>query len=161
MAGAVRDLEDADVEACERILAALPNWFGMPETNREYIDGLLRRPSAVAQSDGRIVGFLSIESHNPQSAEIHVMAVAPPLHRAGIGSELVAWAERWCAAQRVHWLHVKTRGPSTPDAGYEKTRHFYLARGFEPLFETLDLWGPENAALIMIKPVAAPGAPSD
>jgi hypothetical protein len=34
------------------------------------------------------------------------------------------------------------------------TRLFYLAAGFEPLFETPALWGPENTALIMVKCVA-------
>ena len=79
------------------------------------------------------------------------MAVDPELPRSGTGSELIAWAERWCASEGVRWLHVKTRGPSTPDAGYEKTRRFYLERGFAPIFEPIELWGPENAALIMIK----------
>jgi len=148
---ALRELHPSDVPACEELLAALPDWFGQDETNREYIGGLVRRPSVVAEVGDRIVGFLSIERHNPGSAEVHVMAVDRERHRAGIGAALVDWAERWCAAETVPWLHVKTRGPSTPDAGYERTRHFYLAQGFEPLFETLDLWGPQDAALILVK----------
>jgi GNAT superfamily N-acetyltransferase len=127
----------------------------MEETNREYIDGLTRRPSCVAEAGDTITGFLSIESHDPRSAEIHVMAVDPGRHRQGVGRELIAWCERWCAETGVRWLHVKTRGPATPDPDYEKTRHFYLALGFETLFESLELWGPENAALILIKVIAA------
>lgn len=34
---------------------------------------------------------------------------------------------------------------------YGKTRQFYLACGFETLFETIEPWGPENSALIMVK----------
>jgi hypothetical protein len=56
----------------------------------------------------------------------------------------------------VRWLHVKTRGPATPDPHYERTRRFYLALGFEPLFESLTLWGPEDAALILVKTVERP-----
>ena len=126
----------------------------MEETNREYIGGLLSRSSAVADMSGRVAGFLSVERHNSNSAEVHVMAVDRELHRQGVGTALLAWAERWCEAEGVGWLHLKTRGPSTPDPEYERTRRFYLASGFEPLFETLDLWGPENAALVLIKPVA-------
>lgn len=37
--------------------------------------------------------------------------------------------------------------------GDEKTRLFYLACGFEPLFESLEPWGPENAALVLVKTV--------
>jgi len=151
LATAVRELEAPDVSACERLLAGLPEWFGIEETNREYIGGLRSRPSVVAEGSGRIAGFLSIERHTPHSAEVHVMAVDREFHGEGVGTALLAWAERWCQREGIRWLHVKTRGPSTPDPGYDKTRRFYLARGFEPLFETLDLWGPEDAALILIK----------
>jgi GNAT superfamily N-acetyltransferase len=152
----VRELRSEDIPVCERILASLPDWFGMEETNREYIDGLFRRPSAVAEVSGEVAGFLSIERHFARSAEVHVMAVERKLHRQGVGSALIAWAEQWCRAERVPWLHVKTRGPSTPDPGYDRTRRFYLALGFDPLFESLELWGPENAALVLVKTVALP-----
>ncbi len=148
----VRPLEPGDVDACRRLLARLPDWFGIEETNREYIAGLDHRPSAVALAENDAVGgFVSIEQHGPGSAEIHVVAVDPDRHRRGAGTALVAWTEQWCRNEGVRWLHVKTRGPSTPDAGYERTRLFYLARGFEPLFETLELWGPQDAALILVK----------
>jgi hypothetical protein len=48
---------------------------------------------------------------------------------------------------------VKTRGPSQPDEGYERTRHFYLAHDFIPLFETDALWGAQDPALILVKPL--------
>ena len=147
----VRELVPADVPHCERVLRALPDWFGIEASNRAYIESLRRLPAAVATEKGRIVGFVALALHGPESVEIHVIAVAPERHRSGVGTALVAWAERFCAERKVRWLHVKTRGPSTPDPGYERTRHFYLARGFEPLFETLELWGPEDAALIMVK----------
>ena len=155
MDGLVRALRAEDIPVCDRLLAGLPDWFGIEDSNREYIAGLSKRPSAVAERSGRVAGFASIEQHGPGSAEIHVLAVDRELHRGGVGTELVAWVERWCEDAGIRWLHVKTRGPSTPDPGYERTRHFYLARGFEPLFETLDLWGPQDAALIMVKLVPA------
>jgi len=151
MRSLVRELRAEDVPACERLLADLPDWFGLEETNREYIGGLRSRLSAVAEVAGAVAGFLSIERHGPHSAEVHVMAVDRHLHRQGVGSALLAWAERWCQSEGIRWLHVKTRGPATPDPEYDKTRQFYLSRGFEPLFETLELWGPENAALVLIK----------
>jgi GNAT superfamily N-acetyltransferase len=150
----VRELRADDVPGCEKLLAGLPDWFGHEESNREYINGLLSRPSAVVEASGRIAGFVSIERHNEQSAEIHVAAVDREHHREGFGGALVAWTESWCVAEGIRWLHVKTRGPSTPDPNYERTRHFWLASGFEPLFETLALWGPQNAALILVKTIA-------
>lgn len=37
---------------------------------------------------------------------------------------------------------------------YERTRAFYLAEGFEPLFESRTLWGEENVALILVSSLA-------
>ena len=150
----LRPIQESDVPVCRQILASLPEWFGIEAVNREYIAGLLSRPSGVAQVEGVPVGFLSVERHNSASAEVHVMAVDRAHHSAGIGTALLGWAEEWCVSNAIRWLHVKTRGPATPDPSYEKTRRFYLARGFDPLFETLDLWGPQDAALIMVKLIA-------
>jgi GNAT superfamily N-acetyltransferase len=147
---ALRRLEARDVAGCERVLRALPHWFGIEEANRAYLESLRRLPGAVVEADGEIVGFVALEEHDPKSLEIHVMGVEPGRHRRGIGRELVRWSRDFAAARGGRWLHVKTRGPATPDPGYEKTRSFYLAQGFEPLFESLALWGPENSALILV-----------
>jgi GNAT superfamily N-acetyltransferase len=147
----IRALAAADIGRCREILYSLPNWFGLEASNQAYIRSLSELPAAVACVQGRIVGFMALAEHTPASFEIHVMAVDPGLHRQGAGRALVAWAEQQCRDRNAHWLHVKTRGPLTPDPHYERTRAFYLACGFEPLFETLELWGPQNAALIMVK----------
>ena len=149
----IRTLEPGDVAACDAILSALPDWFGIESVNREYIAGLTRLPAAVAEEGGRPVGFVSLRLHNERSAEIEVMAVERARHRGGIGRRLVDWTLAWCRSEGVPWLHVKTRGPATPDPGYEKTRRFYRAVGFEPLFESTTLWGPEDAALILVRRV--------
>lgn len=149
----VRTLANRDIDRCQEILESLPDWFGIEDSNRAYIRSLSELPGAVASVDGRIVGFIALAEHTPNSYEIHVLAVDPDFHHQGAGTALVGWAEAQCASRKARWLHVKTRGPLTPDPQYEKTRHFYLARGFETLFETLELWGPENSALIMVKHV--------
>ena len=46
---------------------------------------------------------------------------------------------------------MKIQGPSAGDAGYERTRRFYLGVGFTPLEESLELWDEQNPALILIK----------
>jgi GNAT superfamily N-acetyltransferase len=122
----------------------------MEESNRAYVESLRRLPGAVAEVDDEVVGFVALEEHNPQSLEIHVMGVEPARHRRGAGRELVRWSRDFAARRGAHWLHVKTRGPATPDPDYEKTRKFYLAQGFEPLFESLSLWGPQNSALVLV-----------
>ena len=147
----VRPLEPSDVASCAEVLYGLPQWFGIEASNREYVESLRTLPAAVACTDAGLVGFIALTTHTPQSVEIHVMGVDPAMHRRRVGTALVRWAETWCRARSVHWLHVKTRGPSTPDPNYARTRAFYIACGFEPLFESLALWGPENAALVLVK----------
>jgi GNAT superfamily N-acetyltransferase len=147
----VRSLVAADVPACAEILYGLPDWFGLEEANRAYVANLNDLPGAVAVRDDRVCGFLALAQHTPESFEIHVLAVPAALHRDGIGRRLVDWADQWCLARGARWLHVKTRGPSTPDPGYERTRRFYLGCGFEVLFESLELWGAQDAALILVR----------
>ncbi len=109
---ALRRLEIRDVPACERILRALPHWFGIEEANRAYVESLGRLPGAVAEAGGEIVGFIALEAHDPKSLEIHVLCVEPGRHRRGVGRELVRWSRDFALARGAHWLHVKTRGPA-------------------------------------------------
>jgi ribosomal protein S18 acetylase RimI-like enzyme len=93
---------------------------------------------------------LLADRHFPQAAEIYLMAVDPAVHRRGAGRALVAALEADLIADGVEFLQVKTLGPSFQDVGYERTRRFYAAVGFQPLEEIHGLW-PENPCLIMIK----------
>ena len=147
----IRDFEEQDRKSCEIVLAGLRDWFADESANARYISILGTIPSAVAVLDGNITGLAALEQHNSDSIELHVLAVDPTYHSSGIGTELVNWAESWCRSTGAAWFHVKTLGPSTPNSGFEKTRKLYDARGFVNLFESLTLWGPGNAALIMAK----------
>jgi ribosomal protein S18 acetylase RimI-like enzyme len=95
-------------------------------------------------------GVLLASRHFPRAAEIYLMAVDPAVHRRGAGRALVVALEADLIADGVEFLQVKTLGPTYPDAGYERTRRFYTALGFQPLEEIPDLW-PGNPCLIMIK----------
>ncbi len=46
--------------------------------------------------------------------------------------------------RNVEFLQVKTLSAKHPDAGYGRTRQFYLAMGFRPLQEFPTLWGEAN-----------------
>ena len=157
MGARVREIQPDDIAACAEILAGLPEWFALPESNQNYIAGLSQLPAVVAESEGRIVGFASLRTHYERSAEIEVMAVERSFQRHGIGKRLVGWVLARCRFEALEWLHVKTRGPATPDLFYERTRRFYRALGFDPLFESTTLWGPADAALILVRRVGPPG----
>ncbi len=138
--------------ACEHVLRALPEWFGIESSILDYVKDVEAMPCWVARDGDEVVGFMALAAHRDWSREIHVMGVLPAQHGRGVGRALVAAAEAAARADGVRWLLVKTLGPSHPDAGYAKTRAFYAACGFEPLEELMDLW-PGNPALLMVKPL--------
>lgn len=151
-----------------RLLGLLPAWFGIPSANADYVAAAGRLPTYLAwpgRTGGPVggapptgsqpVGVLLAERHFAETAEIHLMAVDPAVHRRGVGRAMVGALERDLIADRVGLLEVKTLGPSHPDAGYALTRLFYQSMGFAPVEELLDLW-PGNPCLIMIKVLGSP-----
>jgi N-acetylglutamate synthase-like GNAT family acetyltransferase len=155
---AVRPLTLDDIPACEQLLAGLPNWFGIREANEQYIRDLAVLPSFVATIDGEIAGFATIHHHNPDAAELHIIAVDRERHRTGIGRLLLERVQQEARHAGARLLQVKTLGPSNPDEGYARTRQFYLAMGFIPLEETTAFWGEGQPTLIMVKPLTTPGS---
>ncbi len=138
-------------DACRALIAALPEWFGIPEANAAYLRNLALLPSWVALTDKQVVGAAAVQRHFPGSWEIHFMAVHPAHHRRGVGRVLLERLEAEARADGARWLHVKTLGPSHPDPSYARTRAFYESMGFSPLFESTAFWGTANPALILVK----------
>lgn len=136
---------------CAPILEALPEWFGIPEANAQYVRDIELLPTFLAREGNEVVGFLTIKQHYPESAEVLVMGVRPDHHHAGAGRALLEAAESWLRFEGVTFLQVKTRGPSSPDPFYERTRAFYRAVGFARLEEMLTLWSEDDAALVLVK----------
>jgi GNAT superfamily N-acetyltransferase len=141
-----------DPAAVERLLRALPDWFGIAESVTEYVAAAGRLPTYFGYLDdsSEPVGALVVARHFPEAAEVYLMAVAPDLHRRGVGRALLTAAEEELSSEGTRFLQVKTLGPSSPDASYQKTRSFYLSQGFTPLEEIHELW-PGNPCLILVK----------
>jgi ribosomal protein S18 acetylase RimI-like enzyme len=144
--------------ACEEILAALPDWFGIPDSNATALADLARLPSWVALSGAEPRGAVTLREHDPHSFEIHFLAVHPSQHRRGIGRALLEHGASFARTRGGRVLHVKTLGPSHPDPFYARTRAFYRALGFVPLFESSAFWGEENPTLVLVRTLE--GAPT-
>lgn len=140
-------------EACERILRALPDWFGVEASIQCYVAAIPTLPTFLAKVDTQIVGFLSLKQHNPYSAEIYVMGILPAFQRGGLGRALLEKAEASAKSREIEYLQVKTVGSSNPDPGYAKTRAFYLAMGFRPLEEFSQIWDENNPCLVLVKKI--------
>ncbi len=132
----------------QAVLRDLPEWFGIEESTRQYIEDAATLPTFAAEPD---LGFLCLKQHTPRAAEVYVLGVRREQQRRGIGRALVAEAERWCRMHGIRYLQVKTLGPSRPDSGYDATRAFYEAVGFVALEELHGLWSHDNPALILVK----------
>lgn len=138
--------------ACREILDALPDWFGLPEANAEYVAFVEAHPTwSAVDASGVVVGVLAPLDH-AGSSEIYLIAVRPEWRRHGVGRALVDAFEADASARGYRLAHVKTLGPSHPDEGYALTREFYAALGYLAVEEIPDLW-PDNPALVMVKPL--------
>jgi GNAT superfamily N-acetyltransferase len=135
---------------CSAILAELPQWFGMAESNAEYARLAESGPAWLATRD---VGIMLLKPHFADTLEIALLAVRPTTHRRGVGRALVEQAEALARSQSARFLSVKTLGPSDAYEPYARTRAFYRAIGFAALEEFTEIWGPENPTLLMAKAV--------
>lgn len=145
-------LEDSKEKSrvCEKILRSLPQWFGIESAILDYIKDVQEMETWVA-IDSDAIGFICLNKHNQQTAEIHVMGLLPEIHRKKVGSKLIRAAEASLLAQGFKFLIVKTLSESRPDVNYDRTRNFYLKSRFTPIEEFKTLWGEHNPCLMMIK----------
>ncbi len=138
--------------AVERLLRSLPQWFGIESSTADYVRMAGELPAYLAWGpDQHPAGALLAVRHFPRAAEIYLLAVDPAEHRHGAGRAMVTALEHDLIADGVRFLQVKTLGPSHPDQGYQRTRKFYQAIGFEPVEEITGLWSEDNPCLIMMK----------
>jgi GNAT superfamily N-acetyltransferase len=140
-----------------RVLEALPDWFGDPGAIEGYVaaaesDGY---DSYLATDDSRVVGVALVHRHFPETAELHLIAVAPESRGRGVGRLLVERVAGDLAASGCALLSVHTVGPSFDHEPYAQTRRFYRRLGFLPLEEHrgLDWSGP---TLILVRPLRRP-----
>src|SRR5215472_2761219 len=146
----ILDFQERYRPECASLVHQLPDWFGIEASNRAYVAALGRLPTFLVHGQS-VLGFIALEETSTDAVEIHVMAVAPDRHRTGIGRAMVRHAEGWVRSRRRSILHVKTLAPSHPDPFYARTRAFYQALGFRPVFETTAFWGVENPTLVLVK----------
>jgi GNAT superfamily N-acetyltransferase len=147
----VEEIVEGRPELCRSILESLPDWFAIPESINRYVAEVAHLPMLGVRRDGRIAGFITIETLNPHVAEVHLIAVRQPYHRSGIGRVLIGACEDYCRAADVEILLVKTLAPSNADPSYAATRRFYTDMGFRPLLESATFWDAENPCLLMGK----------
>ena len=140
-------------QEASKILADLPEWFGLPESTKVYIDNTKQFDTLFIELDYEVVGFLSIKKTAQQTAEIDCMGVLKSAHRKGVGHQLIEEALQWCRENNLLFLQVKTLADTHPDSYYKNTRAFYHKNGFTDVEIFPELWGSENPCLQLIRGV--------
>ena len=133
------------------ILHSLPDWFGIEESTRHYIQESQSRYFLCAYEDGKAVGFVTIQENFPCTCEIHVMGILPSHHRRGMGRELVDRCADQFRTKGFTFMTVKTVAEPAGGAEYAATRAFYQAMGFLPLDVFPTLWDEHNPCMLMCR----------
>lgn len=132
------------------ILGSLPDWFGIPESTRAYIDGCRDMPFWAAYEEHVPIGFLALKQTSPACAEVFVMGVLPEYHRTGVGRRLYGAFEGFAREKGYSYVQVKTVQMGRYPV-YDKTNHFYQAMGFQELECFPALWDEWNPCQLYIK----------
>lgn len=139
----VEDREKRERIARE-VLAALPDWFGLPESTARYVRDSRELSFWADLERGAARGFIVLKETSPYAAELYVMGVLPEYHRQGIGRALFEALHGYAVEHGYAFLQVKTVQEGRY-AGYDRTNAFYRSMGFRELecFPTLwDQWNP-------------------
>ncbi|MBP1042930.1 GNAT family N-acetyltransferase [Vagococcus sp. BWB3-3] len=138
-------------EISAAVLADLPEWFGLPDATKEYVERAKDAHFWYATCDNGIVGFVYLNQTAKKVAEIYCIGVKKDYHGQKIGQQLVRALETY-AANDCHcsFLQVKTVAYGKY-AEYDRTVSFYHSQGFTEFEVFPTLWGSENPCQIMIK----------
>ena len=148
----IRSVADASrrEQIAARILHALPDWFGLPESTKQYIAECRSLPFWAGFDGAQAAGFLALKQTGPKAIEIHVMGILPEYHRRGVGRRLWQAAAAWAKREGYLYVQVKTVACGHyPE--YDRTNAFYRAMGFEELECFTTLWDEWNPCQVYIK----------
>ncbi len=136
-------------EIVSEVLLDLPEWFGLPESTKHYIQYSKQLPLWVARNDVGTIGFITLAESSVETGDLHCMGIKKAYHRKGIGKQLYLALEQY-AKNKYKYLQVKT-----VDEGhykeYDQTIAFYKSVGFSKLEVFPTLWDEWNPCLVMIK----------
>lgn len=153
----IRQLAVSDGEACDAIVATLPYHFGDEEGRRQCAGAVRSQRGLLAEDDGEVVGFVTLELRFDECMEVTWMAVRADRRRMGVGRALLDRVAADVRAEGRPFLLVLTVSPSDgadeiPD-GYQATRAFYEANGFVLARDFPGYWKSDTPVL-MVRPLS-------
>jgi GNAT superfamily N-acetyltransferase len=134
----------------EEVLRNLPEWFGIEEATKYYIDQVKEYPLfAIYETD--LIGFYSVREENKDTLDMFVLGLKKKYHGQGYGKLLQEYVFDYAKKQGYLFCMVLTLSDAHPDQGYKKTREFYHKCGFKDIYESNKIWDESNPTQIMIK----------
>ena len=145
----IREKEARDAGRIADIVRGLPEWFTSNAVSA-IVKDCERLPGFVVEVDSVVRGFILLEEREC-CVEIAWLAVERGFHGRGLGSMLVAAAEKHACRAGKPVLTVKTYGGGDYEP-YRRTMRFYRRNGFK-LYEIIDNYQPYNGqpAAVLIK----------
>lgn len=145
--------EEAEkAEIAEKILYDLPDWFGLPESTKNYIEESRKMPFWAYFEEDKAVGFIALKETGTYTAEIFVMGILKAYHRKGIGTKLFEAFHQYAKEKKYEYMQVKTVDEGHYEE-YDRTRMFYERIGFRKLECFPTLWDEWNPCLVMIRSI--------
>lgn len=143
---------DRKADIAGAILNQLPDWFGLPDSTKKYIEDSRELPFWAYMEENQPKGFIVLKETSPHTAEIYVMGVLKEHHNQNIGTRLFREFEQYAGEKGYEFLQVKTVQKGHYEE-YDRTNAFYEHLGFRE-FECLPtLWDEWNPCQIYIKAV--------
>ncbi len=140
---------DKKAQIVSEVLADLPEWFGLPESTKSYVEEARELPLWVARNKNDILGFVTLRESSPDTGDLHCMGIKKSYHRKGIGTQLFHALETF-SKENYKFIQVKTVDEGHY-AEYDQTIAFYQSVGFSKLEVFPDMWDEWNPCLIMVK----------
>jgi ribosomal protein S18 acetylase RimI-like enzyme len=151
MSHQVRAARANDLEACLRIIHALPDFFtdDVPATVERDLE---RHDGWVILDAEEVVGFVIVARRSSQAAEILWLAVDAARRNTGLGTRLLKHLLDVLGDQGTALVEVKTLDRSADYEPYEATNAFYERNGFVQIdcIDEFPDWEPGNPAAIYV-----------
>lgn len=150
----LRRLSPADADGCDAVIASLPYHFGDEDGQAQCALAVRTSAGWAAETDSRVVGFLTTRPWYEHALEITWMAVHADHRRQGIGRMLIRALVDEPPPPGVRYLVVTTLSAASAEMvadGYEGTRRFYRQNDFQPIWDPEGWWNNENQAVLMLR----------
>jgi len=149
----IRQITEPELKAkiVKEILLDLPDWFGLPESTKKYIEDSKALSLWLATMGDETVGFITLRQSSEDCAEIHCMGVKKRYHHKGIGTLLYNELEQY-AKKSFGYIQVKTVEEGRYQT-YDRTVAFYKSLGFVKLEVFPTLWDKNNPCMVMVKKI--------